>query len=66
MKKEMDWKAILSPEEYKVLREKGTEAPFSGEYDNFYKDGIYLCRGCGAGLFSSEDKFKSGKAGQVS
>lgn len=56
----MDWKAILSPEEYKILREKGTEAPFSGEYDNFYKDGIYLCRGCGAGLFSSEDKFKSG------
>lgn len=60
MKKTVDWEKILTPEEYKVLRQKGTEAPFSGEYDNFYEEGIYICRGCGAHLFSSEDKFKSG------
>ncbi len=60
MKKTIDWEKILTPEEYKVLREKGTEPPFSGKYDDFYKEGIYLCKGCGAHLFSSEDKFKSG------
>lgn len=60
MEKITDWEKILSKEEYRVLRLKGTEAPFSGEYDNFYEAGIYLCRGCGSQLFSSEDKFKSG------
>lgn len=60
MKKTVDWEKILSKEEYRVLREKGTEAPFSGEYDDFYQEGIYICRGCGSHLFSSEDKFKSG------
>lgn len=60
MKKTVDWEKILSKEEYRVLREKGTEAPFSGEYDDFYEEGIYICRGCGSHLFSSKDKFKSG------
>ncbi len=60
MKKEINWEERLSEEEYKILRLKGTEPPFSGQYDNFYEEGIYLCRGCGNSLFSSEDKFKSG------
>jgi len=54
---EEEWKAKLSPEEYRVLREKGTEAPFSGEYVDTKDDGTYVCRGCGQELFSSRDKF---------
>ena len=60
MTKPIDWKKVLSPEEYQILREKGTEAPFTGQYNDFYEDGIYLCRACGAKLFSSEDKYNSG------
>lgn len=60
MTKKRDWKKILSPEEYHVLREKGTEAPFTGEYNDFYQEGLYLCRACGAQLFSSDDKYDSG------
>ncbi|MDP2669000.1 MAG: peptide-methionine (R)-S-oxide reductase MsrB [bacterium] len=59
-KSEDDWKKELSPEEYKVLREKGTEAPFTGKYVNIHDDGAYHCRACGAPLFSSETKFDSG------
>ncbi|EJI9096583.1 methionine-R-sulfoxide reductase, partial [Campylobacter coli] len=43
-----------------VILNKGTEAPFSGKYNNFYKKGIYLCKQCGSKLYRSEDKFKSG------
>src|SRR2546430_4594778 len=59
-KTEEQWRAELDPERYRVLREKGTEAPFSGEYDHTVEPGIYRCAGCGAELFSSETKFDSG------
>lgn len=50
----------LTPEEARVILERGTERAFSGEYNNFYEPGVYLCRQCDAPLFSSEAKFKSG------
>src|SRR5258708_11741475 len=57
---EEGFKEMLSPEEYAVLREKGTEAPFSGEYVHEKADGTYECKACGNALFSSETKFDSG------
>lgn len=50
----------LTPEEEKVILGKATEAPFSGEYDNFFKDGIYVCKRCGSALYSSNSKFDAG------
>lgn len=50
----------LTPEEKRIIEDKGTEPPFSGEYDEFYKDGQYVCRRCNNPLFSSQTKFKSG------
>ena len=55
-----DWKSILTEEEFFVCREKGTEPAFSGNYDKFYEDGIYLCKCCKNQLFSSKEKFNSG------
>jgi peptide-methionine (R)-S-oxide reductase len=54
------WKLTLSPEQYKVLRECGTEPPFSGKYVNHKENGTYVCAGCGNELFSSDTKFESG------
>ena len=59
-KTEEEWKKVLSPEEYHVLREKGTEPAFSGKYRKNKKKGTYVCAGCGNELFSSETKFDSG------
>jgi peptide-methionine (R)-S-oxide reductase len=55
-----EWQAELTPEQYRVLREKGTEAPFSGEYDHSFEPGSYHCAGCGATVFESETKYDSG------
>lgn len=57
---EEEWKNRLSEKEYYILRERGTEESFSGEYYDLKEDGIYHCAGCGQELFSSEDKFESG------
>lgn len=54
---EQYWRNILSPEEFAVLRQSGTERPFSGEYDGVFREGRYLCRACGAELFTSGTKF---------
>jgi len=58
-KTEEEWKKELSPQAYYVLRKKGTELPFSGKYNLFFKDGTYRCAACGAPLFRSESKFES-------
>ena len=50
----------LTDEEKRVIEQKATEAPFTGEYDNFYKEGIYVCRKCNSPLFSSQAKFDAG------
>lgn len=57
---EEEWKQKLTPEQYHILREKGTEAPFTGQYYNDHSKGMYVCAACGQELFSSETKFDSG------
>jgi peptide-methionine (R)-S-oxide reductase len=59
-KSETEWRAQLTPEEYYVTREKGTEPAFSGRYWNKTEPGIYRCVGCGTALFTSDTKFDAG------
>ena len=56
-KTESEWEDELTPEQYHVMREKGTELPFSGEYDSLFDPGTYSCAACGTKLFDSETKF---------
>ncbi len=56
-KTDAEWKEQLTLEQYRVLRQKGTEVPFSGEYDSVFDPGTYTCAACGAELFESETKF---------
>jgi len=55
-----EWKKILTPEQYKVLRKSGTERPFTGKYNMFFEEGTYLCAACGTPLFNSKEKFDHG------
>lgn len=59
-KENINWKDKLTDEEYHVLRNKGTERPFTGKYNMHFEKGTYVCRGCGAELFDSSTKFDSG------
>ncbi len=59
-KSDAEWRAELTPEEYHVLREKGTERAFTGEYYQTKTPGVYLCRGCGQELFDADTKYESG------
>ena len=59
VKSEHEWRQQLDPEDYKILREKGTEYPFSGKYNDHFEKGYYNCKGCNTPLYSSESKFKS-------
>lgn len=55
-----EWKKILTPAQYYIMREKGTESPFTGKYNHFHEKGIFRCAACGTDLFSSKTKFDSG------
>lgn len=59
-KSEAEWKEQLGPEKYKILRQKGTEFPHTGEYNLHFEKGTYSCAACGEPLFASDSKFRSG------
>ena len=58
-KTDKEWKEVLNDEEYKILREKGTEYPHTGEYNLHFEEGVYNCKGCKTPLFNSDQKFNS-------
>jgi peptide-methionine (R)-S-oxide reductase len=60
VKAEKEWKKLLTPEQFHILRQKGTERAFTGKYDNFHEHGIFRCAACGLDLYRSEDKYDSG------
>ena len=55
-----EWKSILNTEEYYIMRQKGTEKPFTGEFNNHFESGVYICKGCKQELYDSKWKFDSG------
>jgi peptide-methionine (R)-S-oxide reductase len=59
-KSDAEWRRELTPEEYRIIRQKGTEPPFTGAYVNTKEEGVYRCRACGAPLFASDTKYDSG------
>jgi peptide methionine sulfoxide reductase msrA/msrB len=59
-KSDKDWKAVLTPEQYEVMRKCGTERPFTGKYNDFWESGVYVCAGCGTPLFLSAAKYDHG------
>ncbi|KAI5604010.1 hypothetical protein BDE02_01G256700 [Populus trichocarpa] len=59
-KSEDEWRAVLSPEQFRILRQKDTEYPGTGEYDKLFEEGVYKCAGCGTPLYRSTTKFNSG------
>ena len=59
-KTDEEWRRELTPEQYHILREKGTERPWSGEYNHVKETGVFRCAACGAELFRSDEKFESG------
>ncbi|MCL6089091.1 MAG: peptide-methionine (R)-S-oxide reductase MsrB [Candidatus Marsarchaeota archaeon] len=58
-KSDAEWRKLLTPSQFRVLREKGTEMPFSGQYDSHFEQGMYSCAACGNPLFSSDTKYDS-------
>jgi len=58
-KSDSEWRAVLSPEQFRILRQKGTERPGTGEYDQHKEQGVYSCAGCGTALYKSTTKFSS-------
>ena len=60
VKSKDEWKKLLTPDQYHILREKGTEPAFSGKYDRHHEHGVYRCAACGLDLYRSEDKYDSG------
>lgn len=59
-KSDEEWKQELTPQQFEILRQKGTEAPFTGEYNENHENGSYLCAACGNELFTSDTKYDSG------
>jgi peptide-methionine (R)-S-oxide reductase len=59
-KSDAEWRKLLTPQQYEITRQKGTERPFSGKYYHHKETGLYRCAGCGNPLFASETKFDSG------
>jgi len=60
VKTDAEWREQLTPEQYRVARQKGTERPFTGEYEQVWAEGRYFCIGCGQELFESDSKFDAG------